>query len=116
MIYAVLKALISGVIVAAASESARRSPALGALIASLPIVSILGIIWLWRDTADTARVAAHAQATLWYVLPSLPFFAAFPAMLRHGIGFWPALIAGIVLTIALYLLTAILLARLGVSM
>lgn len=115
MLYAVLKALISGAIVAAASETARRSPAFGALIASLPIVSILGIVWLWRDTADPVRVAAHAQSTLWYVLPSLPFFAAFPAMLRHGVPFWPALCLSVALTAALYFGTTLLLARFGIA-
>ena len=68
-----------------------------------------------RHGSDPVRVAAHAQATLWYVLPSLPFFAAFPAMLRHGVGFWPALLAGITLTAALYYATTLLLARFGVT-
>jgi hypothetical protein len=71
----------------AVSEIGRRSPAFGALVASLPLVSLLAIIWLWRDTRDTARIAAHAQATFWDVIPSLPMFLAFPWMLRHGVGF-----------------------------
>jgi hypothetical protein len=56
-------------IVMAASEVARRSPGLGGLIASLPLVSILAMIWLWQDTADTQRVAAQSEATFWFVLP-----------------------------------------------
>lgn len=104
MLYGAIKALLSGAIVAAASESARRSPAMGALIASLPLVSLLGILWLWRDTGgDTVRVAEHARATFFYVLPSLPFFLLFPALLKRGVGFWPALGIGCALTIALYL-------------
>ncbi len=74
MLYLVLKALLSGVIVMAVSEIARRSPAFGALVVSLPLVSLLAILWLWRDTGDTARIANHAEATFWYVLPSLPMF------------------------------------------
>ena len=58
MLYLILKAAISGVLIAAASETARRAPALGALILSLPLVSVLSFIWLWRDTGDTARIAA----------------------------------------------------------
>src|SRR5215204_6920043 len=91
MTYLVLKAAFSGVIVMIVSEIARRSPGLGGLIASLPLVSILGIIWLWRDTRDLERIAAHAEATFWFVLPSLPMFLAFPTMLRGGMGFWTAL-------------------------
>jgi hypothetical protein len=103
-LYLVIKALVSGVIVAAVSEIAKRNPGFGALVASLPLVSVLGMIWLWRDKPDVANMADHASATFWYVLPSLPMFLLIPALLRHGWGFWPSLIAGCVLTIGLYLL------------
>jgi len=103
MLYLLLKAAISGVIVAAVSEIARRSPGFGALVASLPLVSILGMLWLWRDTHDTGRLAAHAGATFWFVLPSLPMFLAIPAMLRRGVPFFVALAAGCTLTVGLYL-------------
>jgi hypothetical protein len=83
-----IRALLSGLIVALVALVARRNPAAGALIASLPLVSLLGMIWLWHDTRDTVRLAAHAEATFWYVLPSLPMFLAVPALLRHGVGFW----------------------------
>jgi hypothetical protein len=52
------------------------------------LVSLLGILWLWRDTGDVGRIADHAQSTFWYVLPSLPMFLVLPAMLRAGVGFW----------------------------
>ncbi|MCH3002896.1 DUF3147 family protein, partial [Listeria monocytogenes] len=68
MLYLLLKAGISAVIIVAVSEIAKRRPGFGALIASLPLVSVLGMIWLWRDTHDRARMAAHAGATFWYVL------------------------------------------------
>jgi hypothetical protein len=65
----------------AVSEIAKRSPAFGALVASLPLVSLLAIIWLWRDTGDTVRIANHAEATFWYVLPSMPMQRLFiPAL------------------------------------
>ena len=72
MLYLIIKAALSGVIIAIVSEVARRSPGLGGLIASLPLVPVLGMIWLWRDTEDAVRMAAHAEATFWFVLPSLP--------------------------------------------
>lgn len=103
MVYMLVKALLSGAIIAIVSEVAKRSPGFGALIASLPLVSILGMIWLWRDTADASRLAAHSQATFWYVLPSLPMFLLLPALLRRGASFWPALSAGCLLTVTLYL-------------
>ena len=115
MTYLIIKAALSGMIVMIVSEVARRSPGLGGLIASLPLVSILGIIWLWRDTSDVDRIAAHAEATFWFVLPSLPMFLAFPAMLRNGVGFWSALLVSCALTMVLYLITMWLLPRLGVT-
>lgn len=116
MIYFIVKCLLSGLIVAIVSEVARRSPALGALVVSLPLVSLLGILWLWRDTGDIERIADHAQSTFWYVLPSLPMFLVLPAMLRAGASFWPSIGASCVLTMVLYLVTAWALAKFGISL
>ncbi|MBI5265165.1 MAG: DUF3147 family protein [Bradyrhizobium sp.] len=116
MLYFAVKAALSGLITALVSEVARRSPAFGALVASLPLISIFAVIWLWRDTGDSARIASQLEATFWYVLPSLPMFLVVPAMLRNGTGFWPALTAGCVLTFVLYLITAWILARYGIQL
>ncbi|MBC2779082.1 DUF3147 family protein [Parasphingopyxis marina] len=102
--YLLLKAALSGIIIAIVSEIARRSPGFGALVASLPLISVLGMIWLWRDTHDPVRMADHAMATFWFVLPSLPMFVAIPVMLRQGLPFWVSLAVGCLLTILLYLL------------
>jgi hypothetical protein len=104
MTYLLIKAALSGVIIAVVSEVARRNAGFGALIASLPLVSILGMIWLWRDTGDALRIADHAAGTFWFVLPSMPMFLLLPALLRSGVGFWAALCIGCVMTIALYFL------------
>jgi len=116
MLYLAIKAVLSGVLIAAVSEVAKRSPSFGALIASLPLVSVLGMIWLWRDKPDTANVAAHANATFWYVLPSLPMFLLIPALLRSGVPFWIALTAGCVLTILLYLAVMWIGSRVGLRL
>ncbi|GAB3670167.1 DUF3147 family protein [Salinisphaera aquimarina] len=108
MFYFIAKCVLSGLLIATVSSVARRSPGFGALIASLPLISLLGMIWLWHDTHDSARMAAHVGATFWYVLPSLPMFLLIPALLNRGMGFWPALVIGCVLTIGLYMaMTAI---------
>ena len=103
MLYLAIKAALSGIIIAIVSEVAKRYPGFGALIASLPLVSVLGMMWLWRDKPDVGNMAAHVEATFWFVLPSLPMFLLIPAMLRNGIGFWPSLAVGCALTILLYL-------------
>jgi hypothetical protein len=101
MFYFLTKAALSGLIAAIVSDIAKRSPAFGALVASLPLISIMSVIWLWRDTADTARIASQMEATFWYVLPSLPMFLVVPAMLRSGMGFWPSLVGGLCADIGL---------------
>lgn len=116
MVFLILKALLSGVIVALVSEVAKRNPGIGGLIASLPLISVLGMIWLWNDTRDTERLAAHAEGTFWFVLPSLPMFLLMPLMLRNGAGFWTALIAGCLLTMALYALMIWLGPRFGLKL
>ncbi|KPF56818.1 hypothetical protein J2792_003446 [Novosphingobium capsulatum] len=116
MLQLALKAAISGVLIATASTLAKRYPGFGALIASLPLVSVIGMIWLWHDRPDAENMAAHAGATFWYVLPSLPMFLLIPALLRHGAGFWSALLAGCALTIALYSLMVWIGPRLGLPL
>jgi len=104
MFYLALKAALSGIVVAAVSQIAKRYPGFGGLVASLPLVSVLGMVWLWRDTHDPDRMADHVSGTLWFIAPSLPMFLLIPYLLRRGITFWPALAAGCVLTMALYAL------------
>ncbi|MEI7572089.1 MAG: DUF3147 family protein [Phenylobacterium sp.] len=116
MLYLLLKAGISGLIVALVSEISRRNPGIGGLVASLPLVSILGMVWLWSDTRDPVRLADHAAGTLVFVLPSLPMFALMPWLLRRGVSFWPALAAGCILTVVLYLLTLWGASRLGLRL
>lgn len=116
MTYLVIKAILSAVIIVAVSEIARRNAGLGALVASLPLISVLGMIWLWRDTQDVTRMAAHSQATFWYVLPSLPMFLLIPMLLKRGIDFWPALAGGCFLTIILYLGMSAILTRYGINL
>ncbi len=116
MWYIALKAALSGILIALISEVSKRYPGLGGLIASLPMLSVLGMIWLWRDRPDAANMAHHSEATFWFVLPSLPMFLLIPALLRQGIGFWTALIAGCALTITLYSLMLWLGPRFGLRL
>lgn len=111
-----IRALLSGIIVAAIALLGKRSPALGGLLASIPLVSTLGMIWLWRDTQDTELVADYVGSTFWYFLPSMPMFLVIPWLLRSGFSFWLALGAGCLMTILLYLITVGIAARFGVTL
>jgi hypothetical protein len=97
-----IKVLLTAVIVVAISELGKRSTLAGALLASLPLTSLLALIWLYRDTGDAAQAAALARGIFWLVLPSLAFFIVFPAGVRTGWSFWTSMSAGIAATLVAY--------------
>lgn len=98
-----VKALVSGLLIAAASELARRSPGWGGLVASLPLTSLIALAWLWRDTHDPSRSADFVAGTALYVIAALPSFAALAWLLRRGTGFAPALAVSCLVAMAGYL-------------
>lgn len=104
-LYLIFKALLSGIVIVAVSEFAKRNNTVASVVHSLPLVSLLAFIWLYLETRDTALIGRHAAGTFWFVLPTLPLFLVLPLLLGRGWAFWPALAAGVVLTVLLYLLT-----------
>ena len=116
MLLLATKALLSGVIIAAVSELAKRNNTAASIVHSLPLVSLLALIWLYSETRDTALIGRHMFGTFWFILPTLPMFLAVPWLLRRGIAFWPALGVCVAGTIALYFLTMRLLKAAGVSL
>ena len=116
MLYLFIKAAVSGLLIAIISEVSRRAPGWGGLIASLPLVSVLALVWLWRDTSDPEAAAAQAMSTFWFVLPSLPLFLMIPWMLRAGMNFWLSLAIACLVTMALYAGFALIAPRLGVRL
>ncbi|MGH6734929.1 MAG: DUF3147 family protein [Methyloceanibacter sp.] len=102
MLYVTLKVLLTSVLVVAVSEAAKRSALFGAIIASIPLTSVLAMIWLYIDTGDTEKVARLATGIFWLVLPSLVLFVSLPILLRQGVDFYTSLAASIALTVAAY--------------
>ena len=116
MLFALIKALLSGAIIAAASEVAKRNPGLGAVILSLPFVSLLAFAWLWFDTGDKEAIASLSQSTFWFVLLTLPMFLLLSTLLRHGTSFWLAMLICCGLTVSLYLTAAWAFPKLRIGM
>ena len=115
MLYATFKVLLTSVLVVAVSEAAKRSVLFGALIASIPLTSVLAMIWLYVDTGDTEKVARLASGIFWLVLPSLVLFLSLPLLLRGGVGFYPSLAASIALTVGAYFAMLQMLRLVGVE-
>lgn len=117
MLYTVLKFLISAlliVLIVLISEAGTRSSVSGAILASLPLLSVLAIIWIYVDTKNVVEIAALSKNIFWLVLPSLVLFISLPIFLNSGWSFYLALLSSCALTIAAYFLTLFLLENWGV--
>jgi hypothetical protein len=102
MLYYTIKILLSSLIIVAVSEIAKRSSMLGALLASLPLTSLLAFVWLYLDTGDVQKVASLSSDIFWLVLPSLALFLVLPLLLKMGWGFWLSLAVAMLVTAACY--------------
>jgi uncharacterized membrane protein (GlpM family) len=111
----VIKYLITAAVVVLVSEVARRSDRAGALIASLPLVTVLTLLWLYVEKQPFEKLANHAWYTFWYVLPTLPMFLLFHFLLSR-LGFWPTFGASAALTVACFWLLAAGLRRYGIEL
>lgn len=116
MTYLITKALLSGIVITVVSELAKRNNTLASIVHSLPLMSLLAFVWLYLETKDSTLIGRHAYGTFWFVLPTLPMFLLMPLLIRKLGGFWPALGAGILLSIGLYWLTMRLLRLAGINL
>ena len=116
MIYYLLKILVSALVIVAVSEIAKRSTGVAALVASLPLTSLLAFIWLHVEGEPAGKIAELSSEIFWLVLPSLVLFVMLAMMLRHGFGFWSSLASSVVATAVCYLALLPLLRRLGVGL
>jgi len=115
MAWIVVKYLVTAVVVVLVSELAKRSDRVGGLVAALPLVTILTLIWLQVEHQSQAKIANHAWYTFWYVLPTLPMFIAFPLCLPR-VGFWTTLGLCSLLTALCFFIFAMVMRRFGVEL
>lgn len=115
MSWIITKYLITAAVVVLISEVAKRSDKLGSLVAALPMVTILALIWLYVENQSTEKIANHAWYTFWYVIPTLPMFLTFPWLLPR-IGFWPTLSTSIAITCVCFSLFILLVRRWGIEL
>jgi hypothetical protein len=115
MLFLIVKYLVTAALVVAISELAKRSDQAGALLASLPIMTLLVLVWLHVEQQPTAKIANHAYYTFWYVIPTLPMFLAFPWLLQR-LGFWAAMLASVVITLLCFALFGLILKRFQIDL
>jgi hypothetical protein len=111
-----VKLFLSAAIIVLVTKIQLVNDRLSALLIALPFTSLVAMVWMQAEKQTPARIANHAEGTFWFVLPTLPMFLVLPALLRGGVGFWPALGLACLLTIALYAAMVWALGRFGVSL
>jgi hypothetical protein len=114
--YYVIKIVVTTVLIVLISEIAKRSSLVGAILASIPLVSVLGMLWLYIDTKDVERVSNLATSIFWLVLPSLALFVALPALLKHGVNFYLSMSISIIITVGCYFAMVYVLSRYGMEL
>jgi len=116
MAYYLVKIAVTTILIVVISEIAKRSSFIGAILASVPLISVLAMIWLYIDTKDAARVSALSTGVFWLVLPSLALFVVLPLLLKHGVNFYLGMGISIAVTAVCYFLMVAILNLLGVKL
>jgi uncharacterized membrane protein YkvI len=116
LIYYALKILIAASVLVAITELTKRSSSLAALLASLPLTSLLAFVWLHLDGTPPSQIAELSRQIFWLVIPSLLLFILLPVLLKQGMGFWLSLLLSCIATVVAYFALLPLLRRLGVSL
>jgi hypothetical protein len=116
MAYYILKVVITTLLIVIISEIAKRSSFVGAIFASVPLVSVLAMLWLYIDTNDISKVSALSSSIFWLVLPSLVLFVTLPLLLKQGINFYLSISTAIAVTAFSYWIMISVLNRYGIKL
>lgn len=115
MNYYIIKIVITTLLIVTISEISKRSTLIGAILASVPLVSVLAMIWLYHDTKDVAKISELSNNVFWLVLPSLALFLSLPLLLKNGVGFYLSLAISIGVTAICYYLMLVALEHFGIK-
>lgn len=115
MTYVIFKYFVTAAVVVLVSEFAKANDKLGGLLAALPLVTLLTLIWLFIEKQPETKIANHAYYTFWYVIPTLPMFLLFPYLLPK-FGFWPTLLSCIIFTVVIFYAFAFALKQFGINL
>jgi len=115
MLY-IVKIVLSAIIIAAVSKIAQSFPKAGALIASLPLTTLLVLIWMQIEGADRSKISKHAELTFWYVLPTLPMFLLFPYLEKCNVNFWINIASCCILTLVVFFVYALIMKKFGIDL
>jgi len=113
--YYIIKLVITALLIVLISEIAKRNSLMGAMLAAIPLVSILAMIWMYIDTNDSKSAVAFSNSIVWLIVPSMTLFITFPILIKKGLSFYPSMAVSILMTMLAYYSVIFLLGKLGIS-
>lgn len=116
MTYYIVKLIITAVLIVVISEIGKRSSLAGAILAAIPLVSILAMTWMYVDTNSGKSAVEFSNRIIWLIAPSMTLFVAFPILIKNGLGFYPSMFISILLTVAAYYTVIFTLSKFGIKL
>ncbi len=116
MVYYITKLIITTVLIVLISEIAKRSSLAGALLAAIPLVSILAMTWMYVDTNNSVSAVEFSNRIVWLITPSMTLFILFPLMIKKGLSFYPSMFISVVMTIIAYYSVIFILGKFGIKL
>jgi len=116
MLYYILKVILSAVLITSISEISKRSSFWGGILASVPLISVIGFIWLYIDLKDTQKISDLSTSIFWLVIPSLSLFISLPILLKYKLNFYLALFLSIIIMILFYYFMVFILNKAGIKL
>ena len=116
MAFYITKLLITTILIVLISEIAKRSSLMGALLAAIPLVSILAMTWMYVDTNETRTAVEFSNRIVWLIAPSMTLFIVFPLLIKKGLSFYPSMFVSVALTVFAYYSVVFVLGKLGIKL
>lgn len=116
MVYYLSKVIITALLVVLIAEISKRSTLIGSILASVPLISVLAMVWLYIDTQSTQKVTQLAHSIFWLIIPSLTLFITLPLLIKRGMGFYPSMTLSIGMTIVAYYLMVLIVGKMGIRL
>ncbi len=102
MAYYIVKLIVTTLLIVLISEISKRSSLAGALLAAIPLVSILAMTWMYIDTNESSKAVEFSQNIVWLIAPSMTLFILFPILIKKGMSFYPSMLISIAMTVVAY--------------
>ena len=110
-----IKIVITVLLVIIVSEIVNKSSLYAGIFASIPLVSVIAIFWIYIESKDVTKIIALSNSIFWLVIPSLVLFITLPILLKNGINFYVSISTSIIMTVICYFSMIYILGKFGIK-